>query len=51
MAIHTFDAARFLSQADPVAVYCEEFNPAWSLAMVFAALESASRRERVPISI
>jgi predicted dehydrogenase len=30
MAIHTFDAARFLSQADPVAVYCEEFNPAWS---------------------
>jgi predicted dehydrogenase len=30
MAIHTFDAARYLSQADPVAVYCEEFNPAWS---------------------
>jgi predicted dehydrogenase len=30
MAIHTFDAARFISQADPVAVYCEEFNPAWS---------------------
>ncbi|MDX1935107.1 MAG: Gfo/Idh/MocA family oxidoreductase [Capsulimonadales bacterium] len=30
MAIHTFDAARFLTDADPVAVYCEEFNPAWS---------------------
>jgi predicted dehydrogenase len=30
MAIHTFDAARYLSQADPVAVYCEEFSPAWS---------------------
>jgi predicted dehydrogenase len=30
MAIHTLDAARFLSGADPVAVYCEEFNPPWS---------------------
>ncbi len=30
MAIHTFDAARFLTDADPVAVYCEEFNPHWS---------------------
>lgn len=30
MAIHTFDAARFLCGADPVAVYCEEFNPPWS---------------------
>ena len=30
MAIHTFDAARFLCEADPVAVYCEEFNPPWS---------------------
>lgn len=30
MAIHTFDAARFLSSADPLAVYCEEFNPPWS---------------------
>lgn len=30
MAIHTFDAARYLSAADPVAVYCEEFNPTWS---------------------
>jgi predicted dehydrogenase len=30
MAIHTFDAARYLSDADPVAVYCEEFNPPWS---------------------
>lgn len=30
MAIHTIDAARYLSGADPVAVYCEEFNPSWS---------------------
>lgn len=30
MAIHTFDAARYLSDADPISVYCEEYNPAWS---------------------
>lgn len=30
MAIHNFDAARFLLDADPLAVYCEEYNPAWS---------------------
>lgn len=30
MAIHTFDAARFLSGTDPVSVYCESFNPTWS---------------------
>jgi predicted dehydrogenase len=30
MAIHTLDAARYVSGADPVAVYCEEYNPAWS---------------------
>ncbi|GAC1470438.1 MAG: Gfo/Idh/MocA family oxidoreductase [Chloroflexota bacterium] len=30
MAIHTFDAARYLSGADPVSVYCEEINPPWS---------------------
>ena len=27
MAIHTFDQARFISGADPVAVYCHEWNP------------------------
>ncbi|RUS45386.1 Gfo/Idh/MocA family protein [Cohnella sp. AR92] len=27
MAIHTFDQARFLAGADPVSVYCQEFNP------------------------
>lgn len=27
MAIHTFDAARLLSGADPVTVYCKEWNP------------------------
>jgi predicted dehydrogenase len=31
MAIHTFDAARYLlGDATPVSVYCEEFNPRWS---------------------
>lgn len=30
MAIHTFDQARFISGADPVSVYCHEFNPAGS---------------------
>lgn len=27
MAIHTFDQARMLSGADPLSVYCHEFNP------------------------
>jgi predicted dehydrogenase len=31
MAIHTFDAARYLlGDTYPVSVYCEEYNPAWS---------------------
>ncbi len=30
MAIHTLDAARYLSGQDPISVYCEEFNPSWS---------------------
>lgn len=30
MAIHTFDAARLIAKADPVAVYCHEWNPAGS---------------------
>lgn len=30
MAIHSFDQARFISGADPVAVYCHEWNPAGS---------------------
>ena len=30
MAIHSFDQARFISGADPVTVYCHEFNPAGS---------------------
>jgi len=30
MAIHTFDAARFLANADPVSVYCKEWNPVGS---------------------
>jgi predicted dehydrogenase len=27
MSIHTFDAARFLSGADPLDVYCQSYNP------------------------
>jgi predicted dehydrogenase len=30
MAIHTFDQARLISGADPVSVYCQQFNPAGS---------------------
>lgn len=30
MAIHTFDQARYICGADPVAVYCHEWNPAGS---------------------
>jgi predicted dehydrogenase len=30
MAIHTFDAARLIAGADPLVVYCHEWNPAGS---------------------
>ncbi|MEI7026935.1 Gfo/Idh/MocA family protein [Paenibacillus sp. y28] len=30
MAIHTFDQARFITGADPISVYCHEFNPTGS---------------------
>ena len=30
MAIHSFDTLRHLLGTDPVAVYCETFNPPWS---------------------
>ncbi|MFB4282358.1 Gfo/Idh/MocA family protein [Nonomuraea sp. MTCD27] len=30
MAIHAFDAARYLLGAEPVSVMCESWNPAWS---------------------
>jgi predicted dehydrogenase len=30
MAIHTFDAARAITDADPVSVYCKEWNPSGS---------------------
>jgi predicted dehydrogenase len=30
MAIHAFDAARYLLRADPVSVYCQSWNPPWS---------------------
>jgi predicted dehydrogenase len=30
MAVHSFDAARYLLDADPVSVFCEAWNPSWS---------------------
>lgn len=30
MAIHAFDAARYVLDAEPVSVYCEEWNPGFS---------------------
>ncbi len=30
MAIHAFDSARFLLQAEPVTAYCHSYNPRWS---------------------
>jgi predicted dehydrogenase len=30
MAIHPFDSARYLLDAEPVSVYCDEYNPGWS---------------------
>lgn len=30
MAIHAFDAARFVTGAEPISVHCESFNPPWS---------------------
>jgi len=30
MAIHLFDAARALTGADPVSVYCDSFDPPWT---------------------
>jgi len=30
MAVHTFDAARYIAAADPLSVSCTEFNPPWS---------------------
>jgi predicted dehydrogenase len=30
MGVHIFDQARFISCEEPIAVYCEDFNPSWS---------------------
>lgn len=30
MAIHQFDLARLLTEAEPISVYCESHNPSWS---------------------
>jgi predicted dehydrogenase len=39
MAIHQFDLARDLVGADPVAVYCDSYNPGWSWYRGDAAAE------------
>lgn len=43
MAIHSFDQARFLLEAEPESVYCEEFNPEWSWYRGAAAAEAVFR--------
>lgn len=45
MAIHQFDAARFLLDADPVSVSCEEHNPPWSWYRGDAAATAAFAME------
>jgi predicted dehydrogenase len=30
MGVHIFDKSRFISGEEPIAVYCEDFNPSWS---------------------
>ncbi len=39
MAIHQFDLSRVLMDTDPVAVYCESYNPSWSWFAGDAAAE------------
>lgn len=43
MAIHSFDQARFLLDAEPASVYCEAFNPGWSWYRGAAAAEAVFR--------
>ena len=55
MAIHTFDAARYISAADPVSVYCHSFNPPHSWyrgdASAVAVFEMAdAKRNRIVYS-
>ena len=45
MAIHQFDQARYILGADPVSVYCEEFNPPWSWYRGDAAAQAIFRFE------
>jgi predicted dehydrogenase len=40
MAIHTFDAARFMSGKTPLGVYCREFNPVGSWYAAGAAADA-----------
>jgi predicted dehydrogenase len=40
MAIHQFDLARYLIGGDPISVYCESYNPAWSWFQGNAAAEA-----------
>jgi predicted dehydrogenase len=46
MAIHAFDSCRYLLSADPVSVYCDEFNPPWSWYEGDAAAVAVFEMER-----
>lgn len=46
MAIHQFDAVRYLVDADPVAVTCTSFNPPWSWFRGDAAANAVFELER-----
>ncbi|BCW49728.1 hypothetical protein StoSoilB13_20700 [Arthrobacter sp. StoSoilB13] len=46
MAIHQFDMARFLLDADPVSVFCEEYNPSWSWYRGDAGATARLRNDR-----
>lgn len=43
MAIHQFDQARFILNAEPESVYCEEFSPSWSWYGGSAAMHAVFR--------
>ena len=46
MAIHAFDSCRYVLSADPVSVYCDEFNPTWSWYEGDAAAVAVFEMER-----
>lgn len=51
MAIHTFDTARYVLDSDPVAVFCEEFNPRWSWYAGSVRHRDLRVRKRYPLRL